>query len=136
MILNSPYLFEIFTNYLPFKGDRSNIWLNFKTLQPRMLCAKFGWNRSSGYIWREGENVKKFSCGSVCVTPSQTIVYIYVIEWNVELNLYDRKPIWDLVQEIHDLGVGCFFFLAVKRFWGRKNLCSYNITLKYKFESE
>ena len=42
----------IFTIISPWKKERPFIWTNMKPVYPRMLCAKFSWNWSSG----SGEN--------------------------------------------------------------------------------
>ena len=40
--------FSLFQNYLSWKRARPFIWRNLNPLYSRMLCAKFGWNWSSG----------------------------------------------------------------------------------------
>ena len=46
----------LFCNYLPFEKSKAG-YLNKLEFHPRMLCAKFGWNRSNG-SGEEDENVK------------------------------------------------------------------------------
>ena len=40
----------LFLYHLPLKRLWPFIWINFNSLHPRMLCAKFGWNWLSGSI--------------------------------------------------------------------------------------
>ena len=49
--------FRYFVIISPSKRMGPFIWKNLNPLHPRMLCAKFGWNWSSG-SWEEDENVK------------------------------------------------------------------------------
>lgn len=49
-----------------------------------------------------------------------------IFEWNIESNFYDRRPIWNIVQEIHD-SEGGGGGIAVKRFEREKALLQYNI---------
>ena len=49
--------FRYFIIISPWKWAWPFICSNLNSLHPRMLCAKFGWNWSSG-SWEEDENVK------------------------------------------------------------------------------
>ena len=51
------YNLNIFAIISPFKRVWPFIWTNLNPLHPRMLCARFGWNWSSGSL-QEDENVK------------------------------------------------------------------------------
>ena len=46
--LNLVNVFSLFRNYLPLGKGGAFIWTNLNPLQPRMLCAMFGWNWLSG----------------------------------------------------------------------------------------
>ena len=50
-------LFHYFVIISPWKRARPFISTNLNLLQPRMICAKFGWNWPSD-SWEEDENVK------------------------------------------------------------------------------
>ena len=52
-----PIFFEYFLIISPLDRVWPFVWTNLNLLHPVMLCAKFGWNRSSG-SWQEDENVK------------------------------------------------------------------------------
>ena len=54
--LNFINVFLLFCNYLPLEKGRALHLNKLDSLQPRILCAKFGWNWPSGSI--EEENVK------------------------------------------------------------------------------
>ena len=56
-IFFSSMYFRFFVIISPWKWAVPFIWTNYGPLYPRMLCAKFGWNWSSG-SWEEDENVK------------------------------------------------------------------------------
>ena len=45
---NSSMYFRYFLIISPWKKVEPFIWTNLNPLHPRMLCAKFGWNWSSG----------------------------------------------------------------------------------------
>ena len=47
----------VFLNYLPLERAWLFIWSNLNSIHQRILCAKFGWNWSSGY-GEEDQNVK------------------------------------------------------------------------------
>ena len=55
-LISSMY-FRNFIIISPWKRAGSNIWTNLNPLHSRMLCAKFGWNWTSGF-WEEVENRK------------------------------------------------------------------------------
>ena len=61
-ILNFVNIFLLFRNYLPLENGGPFIWINLNPLHLRMLCAKFGWNWSSG----SGEEDFKFSSMYFC----------------------------------------------------------------------
>ena len=50
-------LFHYFIIISPWKRAGPFIWTNLNSLHPKMRCAKFGWNWSSGSV-EEYENVK------------------------------------------------------------------------------
>ena len=52
-LISSVY-FHYFVIISPWKMVGSFIWRNFNPLNPRMLCAKFGWN------WLSGSGEKRF----------------------------------------------------------------------------
>ena len=54
---NSVNVFSLFGNYLFLEKGGALLWRKLYPLYPRMLCAKFGWNWSSG-SGIEHENVK------------------------------------------------------------------------------
>ena len=49
--------FSLFRNYFPLEKGGALHLINLDSLNPRMICAKFGWNWSSG-SGEEDENVK------------------------------------------------------------------------------
>ena len=54
---NSSMYFRYFVIFSPWKMVWSFIWTNLIPLDPRMLCAKFGWSWPGG-SWEEDANVK------------------------------------------------------------------------------
>ena len=58
-ILSMLLYFHYFIHNSPWKrsGDRPFIWTNLNFIHPRILCAKFWWNWSSGF-GEENQNVK------------------------------------------------------------------------------
>ena len=85
----------IFPNYLPWKRVGPFICTNLNSLYPRMLCAKFGWNWSSG----SGEKMKMWK------------VYNYANDNNRQRTNFDQKKLTWAFSSNHKT------FFGEKEFW-------------------